>query len=321
MAHQVADLPTITIITPTYNRADLIEETIDSILAQKYPKLDFLVLDDGSKDNTVEVMKKYHGKLRFYTHKNMGESNTDNRGFELAQGEIIGVINSDDPLLPGALRAVAEYMTGHPEVLVVYPDWYKIDGAGTITANMRSFDYSYRDMLRLHLCYPGPGAFFRKAVVEKIGGRDPQFRFVADYDFWLRAGLLGPFARIPKFLATFRVHEGGASEDKGVAMANEHLRMIDKLYARTDLPPEIVRLKRQVYSTTYYAMGLYTLTDPALRRKQFIKAIVMAPEIYFWQRPMRLLEVLPWQRQLKAIWRAGKRVKAASLKPFSRSYK
>lgn len=301
--------PRISIITPTYNRADLIAETIESILSQNYPNLDYIVLDDGSKDHTPELMKKYHQKLRFYSHQNMGETATDNRGFALADGEIIGVINSDDPLLPGALHKIAQVMVEHPEVMVVYPDWYMTNGHGTIVQKVRTRDYSYVDMVRLHLCYPGPAAFFRKEVVKAVGGRDPQFRYAADYDFWLQAGLVGPFMRIPQFLATFRVHSSAQSNETGELMAGEHIRLIDKLYARKDLPPEIMAVKKQAYSTAYYAFAMTIGDRSGLRRSYFGKALLLAPRLYFIEYPMRLLEILPFQRELKWVWRAAKKTK------------
>lgn len=305
--------PLISIITPTYNRAGLIEETIESILGQNYPNLDYIVLDDGSKDNTVEVMKKYDTKLRFYSHSNRGETATDNRGFELAKGEIIGVINSDDPLLPGALQKIAQVMTDHPEIMVVYPDWYMTDAHGTVKQEIRTHDYSYVDMVRLHQCYPGPAAFFRRKVVDTIGGRDPQFRYTADYDFWLRAGLVGPFMRIPEFLATFRVHGTAQSNETGALMAGEHIRLIDKLYARNDLPKELLVVKKQAYSTAYYAMGMTIGEQSGLRSIYFRKALMLAPHIYFIEYPMRLLEILPFQHQLKFIWRFFKGVKNVAI--------
>src|SRR5579859_3339843 len=121
--------PLVTIITPAYNRADLIEETIKSILDQKYPNLEYIIIDDGSTDATYEIAKKYGNKyVHVYTQKNIGETRTVNKGFSLARGEIIAVINSDDPLLPGSIQTIVEYMQEHMDILAVYPDWVIING-------------------------------------------------------------------------------------------------------------------------------------------------------------------------------------------------
>jgi glycosyltransferase involved in cell wall biosynthesis len=95
----------VTIITPAYNRANYLDETIQSILNQDYPNLEYIVLDDGSKDNTVEVLKKYRGRIIWETHPNIGETRTVNKGLSMAHGDIIGIVNSDDPLLPGAVAS------------------------------------------------------------------------------------------------------------------------------------------------------------------------------------------------------------------------
>src|SRR6185503_11118019 len=125
----------------------------------------------------------YRGRILVETHDNMGETRTVNRGLELASGEIVGIVNSDDPLLPGAVRRAVETLESNRELVVVYPDWEMIDAAGEHMETIHTFEYRYVDMLRWHHCMPGPGAFFRSSLVDRIGGRDPQFRYIADFDF------------------------------------------------------------------------------------------------------------------------------------------
>lgn len=261
--------PLVTIITPAYNRADLIGETIKSVLKQDYPKLEYLVLDDGSTDETLKIIKKYKNKIRWKTHANMGETKTVNLGFKMAKGDIIGVVNSDDPLLPGAIKDAVKALTDNPEVTVVYPDWKKIDQTGKVFGSVRVPEYNYLNMLRWHYCLPGPGTFFRRKLIKQIGGRDEQFRYVGDFDFWLRAGLVGQFARIPKYLATFRTHPGSASVGKkGDLMAEEHVMLVDKIFSLPNLPPEAIRVKNEAYSSAYYYAG-FLCTGNALKRKYY----------------------------------------------------
>jgi len=288
-------LPLVTIITPAYNRASYLDETILSVLQQDYPCIEYLVLDDGSRDGTVELLKNYSDRLTWTSHPNMGETRTVNKGFSLARGEIIGVVNSDDPLRPGAVAKIVNCFLQDPELLVVYPDWDMIDGEGATVQSVATFPYSYADMIRWHHCMPGPGTFFRKEVVERTGGRDPQFRFVADFDFWLRAGLLGKFARIPERLATFRVHDDSASVlHQGKAMAHEHVRLTDKLFALPGLPSELRRLKREAYSSTYYVAGCVCGSASALARKSyFLAAAGLAPLKYIGEYRERTFYMFP----------------------------
>lgn len=255
--------PLVTIVTPTYDRANYLPETIDSVLGQDYPNLEYVVLDNGSSDNTQEILRGYGDAIRWEHHaSNIGLSRAINRGFELARGEIIGFVSDDDPLLPGAISALVEVFQANPDVVVVYPDWDVIDGEGRHVRHIDTFEYSYRDMLRYHHTYPGPGALFRRSVLERIGGLDESMRIVSDYDFWLRAGLLGPFRRCPRTLARYRQHGATATQvERGVGMAREHIRVIDKLYERTDLPAEVLAVKTEAYRNAYYVAAMILRLD------------------------------------------------------------
>jgi len=268
----------VTIITPAYNRADLITKTIKSVLSQDYPNIEYIVLDDGSTDETLKIIKKYKRKLIWESHANVGETKTVNLGFKMAKGDIIGVVNSDDPLLPGAVKEIVNTFRNNPKLMVVYPDWKMIDQNGKVTGLIKVPEYNYLNMLRWHYCMPGPGAFFRKSLVRKLGGRDTQFKYVGDFDFWLRAGLVGPFARIPKFLATFRVHPGSASVGKkGNLMAEEHIRLVNKIFSMKDLLPDILRIKNESYSSAYYYAGFLSVGDHWKRKYYYYRSILFSP--------------------------------------------
>lgn len=240
--------PLVTVITPTHNRADFLEETINSVLLQNYKYIEYIVLDDGSTDNTSSVIKKFKDKIIFKSHKNMGEVKTVNKGFSMSHGEIVGVVNSDDPLLPGAIDEIVKFMVQNPKVIVVYPDWIKIDKKGKKIEKVSTPEYDYGYMLRSHDNVTGPGTFFRKIVIEKLKGRDTAFKYVSDYDFWLRAGLIGNFARIPKVLATSRVHSGQATlKNKGYKMAMEHILVLNKIFSLPDFPVVLSKIKPQAY--------------------------------------------------------------------------
>lgn len=276
--------PLVTIITPAFNRADLVAETIESVLGQEYPRLDYLVLDDGSMDGTLDVIKRYGDRLRWESHTNVGEARTVNRGFALARGEIVGVVNSDDPLRPGAVRRLVEALHQRPDAVVAYPDWEMIDGRGQRVRTVRTYDFTgYADMVRRHYCLPGPAAFFRRSLVERIGGRDPDLRYTGDLDFWFRAGRHGAFVRVAEVLATFRTHSGSATvAQQGTRMAEEHLRLIDKLFADPDLPDELRRVEREARSSAAFVAGT-VCGRGAWRAKlgYFATALRLAPTKYF----------------------------------------
>lgn len=305
--------PLVTVITPAYNRADYLDEVIQSVLAQDYPNLEYIVLNDGSTDGTPEVMQRYADRIVAVSHPNMGETRTVNAGLTMAHGSIVGVVNSDDPLLPGAIRAAVEAMQADPNVTVVYPDWNMIDADGTFIKFVRTHQPSYVNMLRWHFCEPGPGAFFRKDVADRLEGRDPQFRYVADFDFWLRAGLMGPFKRIPQTLATFRSYPGGASSaERGHAMAEEHVRLIKKIYRLPGMPPEARKVRREAFSSAYFTAGQID-RDRSSKRKYFLLALLYSPQKYRGEYRRRLKVALPavlgpFYRPVMAVVRRSRRL-------------
>lgn len=301
-------LPLVTVITPAYNRASYLDETIQSVLGQDYPGLEYIVLDDGSTDNTPEVLRRYDGRIAWETHPNMGETRTVNKGFGLARGEIVVVVNSDDPLLPGAVRAAAEFMQAHPDVLVAYPDWNFIGPKSEVTEHIRVREYDYLFMVGHHFCTPGPGAFIRRRAIELAGGRDPSFRYVADFEFWLRVAMHGPFARIPQTLATFRVHPQSASvSDRGAQMAEEHIRLVDHVYSAPGLPPEALRVKRQAYAWANYAAAVTSGRSRRRAARYYLRALRHYPLILYdmwfalaWRLARR--SPPPVQKPLYSIW-------------------
>ncbi len=277
--------PLVTIVTAVYDRASFLGETISSIVTQDYPRVEYVLLDDGSNDDSLKIIKESaakHPMIRFDYHKNIGETRTVNKGLAMARGEIIAVVSSDDPLLPGAIKGAVEVLTQNPEALVAYPDWYLIDEQSRILKQCRTVDYSYLNMIRWHHCIPGPGAFFRRSLVDRLEGRDEQFRYVADFDFWLRAGLFGSFVRIPRTLATFRWHPGGASSrEQGLSMAEEHIRLITKIYSIPNLKDDVLAVRKEAFSSAYHEAAV-VLGDKELDTKKefFLRAMTLCPSTY-----------------------------------------
>lgn len=274
--------PLVSVITPAYNRASYLDETIESVLSQDYPNLEYIVLDDGSKDNTVEVLQKYTGKVIWESHANMGETRTVNKAIGMSKGEIICIVNSDDPLLPHAIRTAVDFMASRPEILVAYPNWLKIGPQSELLEEVFLPEYDYFYMVRQHHCIVGPGAFIRRKTFDLSGGpRDPEFTYVADYEFWLRAGLFGPFARIPEILATFRVHPDSASKAlTGKKMAGEHIRLMNKYYDRPDLPENIRAIRKEAFSWAHFLAAEFSGPNRWLARWHFLNFIWLYPQSF-----------------------------------------
>lgn len=199
-------LPLVSIVTPAYNQGEYLSETIDSVLAQDYPNIEYIVLDDGSTDSTPEVMARYASRVRGERQANMGQSNTLNKGWAASRGAYLGYVSSDDRLLPHAVSALVTALEANPHAAVAYGDFNLIDEHGRFVKVVESPEYDHRAMVEELICQPGAGALFRREVFERAGGWNPALRKIPDFEFWLRASRCGPFVRVARVLADYRVH-------------------------------------------------------------------------------------------------------------------
>jgi len=305
--------PLVSIITPCYNQALYLEETIQSVLKQDYPHIEYIVLDDGSTDNTREILSHYTGRIVWESHPNMGEARTVNKGLTMAEGDILAVVNSDDPLRPSAVSSAVEFLQAHPDVLVAYPDWDLIGPDGEVIQHIQVNEYDFFHMLRRHHCTVGPGAFIRRTALDLVGGRDPQFQYVSDFDFWLRLGLHGRFARIPLTLATFRKHPGSATESrKSKQMAEEHVRVVEKLYSTQNLPEEVRRCRREAMSYAHFEAALCCGNEWRRALGHLLRSLCYYPQILL--RQWKLLLALALPRRIYDLLRIARRKARAAVK-------
>jgi glycosyltransferase involved in cell wall biosynthesis len=283
-------VPLVTVITPTYNRASYLEETIESVLSQGYPALDYIVIDDGSTDDTQALLSKYAGRIRSFHHPNQGEVNTINRGLGLATGEIVGIVSSDDPLLPGAISKSVAALLQHPEAVVVYSDWRVIGPASENLQDIALPNYDITQMLGVFQTAITSGAFFRRSLLDSIGLRDPSLKYAHDLDFWLRAALRGEFVHVRQVLTTHREHPGCQYHAaQGKRYADEIVRVVEKVYAQHDLPRGIERLRATAYSNAHALAASYCGGAFWQRTKHHALAVMYRP----LRRSKHLIRLLP----------------------------
>lgn len=202
-----ADAPRIAIVTPSYNHAQYLGATIDSIVSQAYPNLYYHVQDGASIDGTLELLKSRGNGISWRSEPDEGQSNAINLGFAGVDCEIMAYLNSDDVLLPGTLAHVANYFMSHPDVDIVYGNRIFIDREGlevgrAVLPRHDGKALQYADYI------PQETMFWRKRVWDKIGPIDESFHYAMDWDFILRAQAAGfKFVRLPRFLSCFRIHD------------------------------------------------------------------------------------------------------------------
>lgn len=215
-SEQLNAYPMISIVTPSFNQANFIGKTIDSVLSQNYPNLEFFVQDGGSSDETVDVLKEYGDRLTGWeSESDNGQSQAINRGLVQTSGEIMAWLNSDDLLLPDTLRIVAEYFNKHPDVDVVYGNRLMIDDED-MEIGRWILPYHSNKVLNWADFIPQETMFWRRSIWDKSGGKiDESFRFAMDWDLIMRFKKAGAkFAHIPRFLGAFRIH--GAQKTSSV---------------------------------------------------------------------------------------------------------
>jgi glycosyltransferase involved in cell wall biosynthesis len=205
--------PRISLVTTSFNQAEFVEQTIRSVLAQGYPNLEYMVMDGGSTDGSPEIIQKYAPFLTYWTSgPDGGQAAALNEGFRRAHGEILGFVNSDDLLLPGALAAVAGFFAGHPETELLIGKSLIIDSENRVLHRVSGLGPTYYSLLFWGTGgFTQPSSFWRREAFLSAGPFDPSLRFSFDYDFYLRLAARGPARHLDRYLAAFRQHSSAKS--------------------------------------------------------------------------------------------------------------
>jgi glycosyltransferase involved in cell wall biosynthesis len=218
----VTCLPRLTVITPSLNQCEYIEQTIESVVNQGYPDLEYLVVDGGSSDGTLDVLRKYEHALSWISEPDRGQSHAINKGLRRTTGEVVAYLNSDDLYEPGALLKVGQFFAQHPQAAWLTGKCRIIDRQGREVRKAMTLNKNLWLRLRSYtvlqvLNYVSQAAtFWRREVVDEVGLFDEALRYAMDYDFFLRVGQRYRLWVLHDYLASFRVHE----ESKGVTSAS-----------------------------------------------------------------------------------------------------
>ena len=196
----------LTVVTPSYNQGKYIKRTIESVLSQGISDLEYIVMDGGSTDETVDILKSYGDKIIWRSEKDKGQTDAVNKGIKASTGEIIGWLNSDDIYYPETFEKVLKVFAENPDVNVVYGNAYHIDEEDGIMEEYYTEDFDYERLKDIcFICQPS--LFFRKSVVDKYGYLDDKLQYTMDYDYWLRLGKGEKFYRINDFIAGSRLYD------------------------------------------------------------------------------------------------------------------
>jgi glycosyltransferase involved in cell wall biosynthesis len=273
-----SSLPKISIVTPSFEQGRYLERTVQSVLDQNYPNLEYFVKDGGSTDNSCEILKRYENRLSgWISEPDQGQSHAINQAFIHTTGEIMGWINSDDLLLPGALNRVADYFNTHPNIDVLYGNRLLIDEADMeigrwILPGHSDTALSWADFI------PQETLFWRRSMWKKVNSQvDESFRFAMDWDLLIRFREAGArFAHIPYFIGAFRIHEyqkTSAANDIGY---KESKRIQERIHGQI---PSKRQIRRAVipFLLRHIAVDFVYLVKSRLTRKKY-KDVFANPE-------------------------------------------
>lgn len=224
------DQPLVSIITPSYNQAQFIEQTILSVKDQDYPNIEHIVIDGGSTDGTLDILKKYLDSIKWVSEPDEGQSQAINKGFTKAQGEIIGWINSDDFYLPGAVNVAVNALAESPDIDAIYGYCAKVDENNKTTEVLKSPEFDRRVIFSNPCIINQQTVFFRRSLLNKVGLLDESLHYAMDFDLWIRMAKVGEFKLVPEVLAAYRL----TSDCKSVADSQKFWQEVDRIFRRNN---------------------------------------------------------------------------------------
>lgn len=238
--------PLVTVVTPSYNQGRFIRATIESVLSQDYPNLEYIVMDGGSTDETAAVVSEYASRLTWISEKDRGQTHAINKGFRMARGSIVGWMNSDDIALPGAIGHAVKAFGSNPDAGAVYGEGYTIDADGKVTGRFTPTErYNLWKLVYVWDYVLQQTVYFRKSALEEIGYLNESLHWSMDWDVLIRLGMRFPLVYIPEDMGALREY----METKTASGAGPRFR-------------ELVRLLRthggHTHPPGYYIYGLDT---------------------------------------------------------------
>ena len=285
--------PLISIITPSFNQADYLEETIRSVLDQDYPNLEYLIADGASTDRSVGIIKQYSERLTWWVSEvDAGQADAINKGFSRVKGEIIAWLNSDDYYLPNTLATVAELFAQNPDAGILYGDVLSVDGAGNPINVQRFAPYTLADLMAFKIISQ-PAVFMRRSVLEHAGCLDRDYHFLLDHQLWLRIAQLASMVYTPQILAAARYHAGAKNIVHAERFGAEAFKILDWMESQPMLRSLLKKKRKKVLAGAHHLDAFYLVEAGKMR------AGLVAYRRAFFKHPPTALK--SWKRILYAF--------------------
>ncbi len=286
--------PKVSIITPSYNQGQYLEQTINSVLAQDYPNLEYIVIDGGSTDKSIEILMQYNDRLDFWVSEpDSGQADAINKGFKRATGEIVAWLNSDDLYLPGTIRRAVGHLQDNPEVGLVHGDLRSINALGEHVNTIQYQQYQAQDLLAMDIIGQ-PTVFMRKDVLDKAGHLSLDYKFLLDHHLWLRMIQIAPFKYFSEEWAEARYHLSAKNVALAEGFGREAFNILDWTKTQPGLKKIFENNKKGILAGAYRFDAFYLLDGgkpwPAL--KAYWQSFYRQPYLTLKQIPRILFAIL-----------------------------
>lgn len=272
--------PLVSIVTPSYNQARYLEDTILSVLEQDYPNLEYIIVDGASTDGSVEIIHKYKDKLAWWiSEKDTGQAEAINKGLAHTKGEIVAWLNSDDTYLPGAISAAVKVFDENPDVVLIYGNMLAVDENG-VTTNILTYNQLNVEDLLCFQIIGQPSVFFRRTAFEKAGDLDSTYHFFLDHHLWLRIALQGPILHVDETWAAARYHAEAKNRAKAAEFGREAFRILDWAHQTQPVLASILtKIERRARASVHRVDARYLLDggQPWAALKAWMRAFFLHP--------------------------------------------
>lgn len=269
----------VSIITPSFNQAKYLEQTICSVLDQNYPSIEYIVIDGASKDDSLEIIKKYADKLAYWiSEKDSGQAEAINKGFARASGDVVAWLNSDDYYLPDTISAAVKIFEENSDVVLIYGNMLAVDEHGKTFNTLKYKQLNLEDLLCFQIIGQ-PAVFMRRSALQKTSGLNLSFHYLLDHLLWIQLAQHGRILHVDQTWSAARYHAEAKNRAKAAKFGREAFRILDTVRQDKNLASVLARVNRRARASAHRVDARYLLDggQPAKALLAWMKALFIHP--------------------------------------------